>query len=126
MPKLRSVAGIVATAVSTLALAGPTARAVVLDSADIAISVPNAALSGFTGPYATLHIDLTSTTTADVTFTSLTNGGFIYMMGDGGTADLNVNGIYTLGPVAEANSIAGFTPSFKDNTPGQCIEFGEL
>ena len=113
-------------AFGALALAVPAANAVVLDSTDIAIAAPNAALSTFIGPYANLHIDLTSTTTANVTFTSLTNGGFIYMMGDGGTADLNVNGTYILGPVTESNGIAGFTPSFKDNTPGNLSSFGNF
>src|SRR5690242_11025106 len=112
-------------AFGALALAVP-ANAVVLDSTDIAVGLPNAALSAFIGPYANLHIDLTSTTTANVTFTSLTNGGFIYMMGDGGTADLNVNGTYTLGPVVESNSIAGFTPSFKNNAPGNLSSFGNF
>jgi len=46
------------------------------------------------------------------------------MMGDGGTADLNVNGPYTLGSVVESNSVAGFTPSFKSNTPGNVSSFG--
>jgi len=124
MLKITSVAAIAATA-SALAFC-PAARAVPLDSTDIMISAPNAGLSGFTGPYANAHIDLTSTTTADVTFTSLTDGGFIYMMGDGGTADLNVNGTYTLGPVTESNSIAGFTPSFKSNTPGNLSTFGNF
>jgi hypothetical protein len=113
-------------AFGALAFAAPAANAIVLDSTDIAISAPNAALSAFIGPYANLHIDLTSTTTANVTFTSMTNGGFIYMMGDGGTADLNVNGTYILGPVTESNGIAGFTPRFKDNTPGNLSSFGNF
>jgi hypothetical protein len=36
-------------------------------------------------------VDLTSPTTATVTFTSLDNGGNVYMMTDGSSADLNVN-----------------------------------
>ena len=113
-------------AFGSLALLAPAANAVVIDSADITISIPNAGLSGFTGPYADLHIDLTSSTTADVVFTSLTNGGFLYMMGDGGTVDLNINGNYTLGPVTESNSVAGITPSFKNNTPGNLSTFGNF
>ncbi len=89
------------------------------------ISVPNAALSGFTGPYATVDINRTSTTTATITFTSLTNGGFLYMMGDGGSADLNVNGTYTLGTVT-LGSISGFTPVFISNTPGNVDGFGNF
>ncbi len=126
MSKFKSVASIVATALGIVVLAVPAARAVVLDSTDITIGVPNAGLSGFTGPYANLHIDLTTATTADVTFTSLTNGGFLYMLGDGGTADLNVNGTYTLGPATESNSVSGFAPSFKNNAPGNVSSLGNF
>jgi hypothetical protein len=93
-------------------------------SADVftrTISVPNSSLSGFTGPYATVTVTTPSpnSTTATVAFTSLTNGGFIYLMGDGGAANLNVNAAsFALGAVTESNSISGFTPSFANNTPG--------
>ena len=64
------------------------------------INSPNTALSGFTGPYAEVTIHLVNTTTADVTFTSLTNtfngSPVIYLMGDGQSADLNVNGTFTV------------------------------
>ena len=64
------------------------------------INSPNTALSGFTGPYAEVTIHLVNTTTADVTFTSLTNtfngSPVIYLMGDGGSADLNVNGTFSV------------------------------
>jgi hypothetical protein len=59
-----------------------------------------------------------------VTFTSQTNGGYIYLMGDGGTADLNVNGTYTLSALTESNSITGFTPTFDANVPGNVDGFG--
>jgi hypothetical protein len=97
------------------------------DSTTITLSNPNTAISCCTGPYATVTIDRTSTTTANVTFTSLTNGGYIYLMGDGGTADLNVNGTYTLGTVSESNPLTGFSGgSFKDNTPGTVDGFGSF
>jgi len=47
--------------------------------------------SGYGGPFATATVSLTSPTTANVTFDSLTNGGFTYLMGDGGTVAVNVN-----------------------------------
>ena len=81
---MRPISHAAATAVLAFgarAFSVPVANAVVLDSTDITIGVPNAALSGFTGPYANLHVDLTSSTTAEITFTSLTNGGFIYPNG---------------------------------------------
>src|SRR5437762_1695324 len=54
------------------------------------ISLGNAALSGFTGPYATLDIHLIHSTSATVTFTSLSNGSTLYRMGDGGTAEVHL------------------------------------
>ena len=56
--KLKSRTAVVAAAVGVFASGVPVARAVVLDSTDIAIGVPNTALSGFAGPFANLHIDL--------------------------------------------------------------------
>ena len=86
----------------------------------------NTGLSGFVGPFANLHIDLTSSTTANVIFTSLTNGGYIYLLGGEAAADLNVNGSYTLGPVAESNAISGFGASFDANVPGNVSSFGKF
>jgi hypothetical protein len=110
----------VVAGLSALALAG-SAHATITES----ISVPNSALSGFTGPYATVSITANSPNSATIVFTSLTNGGFIYLMGDGGSADLNVNGAYTLGPVTETG-LAGFTPTFDANVPGQVDGFGQF
>src|SRR5215469_10255349 len=87
MPKVRFNAAILAAAVGVLLSGVPVSRAVVLDSTDIPISVPNTGLSGFAGPFATLHIDLTSTTTANVNFTSLSNGGYIYLLGGQAAAE---------------------------------------
>jgi len=94
------------------------------DETTITLSAPNSGLSGFTGPYATVTINLISPTTANVTFTFLTNGGYSYLMGSTAAADLNVNGNYTLGSVAEINTFSGFTSTFKDNKPGHVDGFG--
>lgn len=89
----------------------------------ITISEPNSAIASFPGPYAQVQYSL-SGNTATFTFTSLTTGGFTYLMGDGGSADLNINGSYTLGPVS-ATSLPGFnTPTFVGNNPGQVDGFG--
>jgi hypothetical protein len=97
------------------------------DTTTITISNPNTAIACCTGPYATVDINRTSTTTATITFSSLTNGGYIYLMGDGGTADLNVNGTYSLGAVTESNSVSNlFTPTYLSNTPGQVDGFGQF
>src|SRR5689334_17288788 len=61
------------------------------DTASFFLTKGNTALTGNTGPYAEVTIDLTSSTTALVTFQSLLNGGNWYLMGDSGAFDLNVN-----------------------------------
>jgi hypothetical protein len=60
-------------------------------SANVIYTLGNANISGYTGPYATAEIDLTSSTTANITFTGLTSpvGGFLFGIGDTG---FNVNG----------------------------------
>jgi len=88
------------------------------------INTPNAALSGFTGPYAQVSITRVDNNTANIVFTSLTTGGVTFLMGDGGSADLNVNGAYTLGAVTESNIYPGFTPTFSANVPGTVDGFG--
>lgn len=83
-------------------------------SADITnylISVPNSAISGFPGPYASVQVNRTSTTTATITFTSLTNSGNIYLMGGAQAADVNVNATsWTLSGLTASNAGTGFTP----------------
>jgi len=55
------------------------------------IATPNSAIDAYTGPYATATVNLTDATHASVSFDSLTNGGNIYLMGDGGTVAVNVH-----------------------------------
>jgi hypothetical protein len=90
------------------------------------ITSPNSDLSGFTGPYATVKVDLTSSTTATITFTSDTNGGYIYLMGATRAVDLNVNGPFTLGTVTETNSIGGFKPTFDTYGSGNVDGMGNF
>jgi hypothetical protein len=64
-----------------------------------------------TGPYATVTVTLTSSTTATVTFDSLTNGGYTYLMAGAQAADVNVNaGTFTFSGLSGTNSLSGFTP----------------
>ena len=75
------------------------------------IGTGNSALSGFPGPYEQACVDLTTPTTATLTFTSLTNGGNIYLMGDGGSVAVNVNATsWTIDTFVATNSGTGFTP----------------
>jgi hypothetical protein len=76
------------------------------------LGIGNSAISGYTGPYATVDVSLTDSTHAKITYSSLTANGNIYLMGDGGTVGVNVNATsWTVGSLATANSGSGFSPS---------------
>jgi hypothetical protein len=80
------------------------------------LSTGNTAISGFAGPYAQVDVHLVSSTMATITFTSLTNSGNIYLMGDGGTVGVNVNATtWTLGTITGSNAGTGFTPGPYSN-----------
>lgn len=80
------------------------------------INTPNDAISGFTGPYATVDVNLTSATTASITFTSLVQNGNIYLFGGVNAVDLNVNASsFTVGTITGSNAGTGFTPGPLSN-----------
>jgi hypothetical protein len=80
------------------------------------------------GPFVNVNVNLTSSTTATITFTSLTKGGHIYLLGDGGTVAVNVNASsWTLGTITGSNSGTGFTPGpFSDGGAGNEDGFGSF
>ncbi len=92
------------------------------------INSPNAELSPYTGPYATLSINLVNSTSATLTFTSSNNGGYTYLMGATGAADVNVNAAsWTVTALTNSNSFSGFTPgSLSDNGSQNISQFGTL
>jgi PEP-CTERM motif len=104
-------------AIGALAFSAP-GHATIVES----INTPNSALSGFTDPYATVSISRVDNNTANIVFTSLTTNGITFLMGDGGSADLNVNGAYTLGAVSATGPFT--PPTFVANVPGQVDGFG--
>ena len=125
MLKHASPSGLVTAAVfGALAFAGSPARATITEQID----TPDAALSGFTGPYATVAITANNPNSASIVFTSLTTNGITFLMGDGGTADLNVNGAYN--PITAADvtetGLPGFTPTFSADSPGNVDGFGNF
>lgn len=72
------------------------------DTISFDLTIPNSAISPYTGPYATVTVNLTDSTHATITFTALTNGGYSYLMGDGSTVALNVNATsFTVGSVVD-------------------------
>jgi hypothetical protein len=83
------------------------------------LGVPNSDISAYAGPYEHVDVNLTSSTTATITFTSLTNNGNIYLMGDGGTVAVNVNASSftetAIGSVTESNAGTGFNTNLPTN-----------
>lgn len=86
----------------------------------------NPAISGFPGPYAQVDVNLTSSTTATVTFTSLLNSGNIYLFGATSSVDVNVNATaFTLTGITGSNSGTGFTPGiYSQGSAGNVSQFG--
>lgn len=67
-------------------------------------------LAGYPGPYVSVNVNLDSLgTTATVTFTSLTNSGYTYLIGDGGIVALNVAGTFSV--FSQATDLVSATPS---------------
>ncbi len=95
------------------------------------LSSGNSALSGYPGPYANVLVNLTSDTTAIITFTGLSNPTYQYLIGGAQAADLNVNastfaanGFSWTGGQTLSNPITAFSPeaSPTNNVDG----FGKL
>lgn len=116
---VKRLLGILATAIGLAA--GPAYATAVYT-----IDVPNSALTPFAGPYATVSVTLIDATHATIQFDSAINGGFLYLMGGQGAADLEVNGTYTLGSFSATGlSNPGFSaPIFSGNNPGNVSSFG--
>ena len=108
--------------VFTLALVSPAWA----DQVEYDINIGNAALSGYTGPYATVIVDRTSSTEATITFTSETNSGNIYLLGGNQAADVNVNATsWTIGSFSASNSGTGFTTgTLSDDGGNNVSSFG--
>lgn len=80
------------------------------------ISTGNSALSGYTSPFVGVSVDLTSSTTAAITFTGDLVSGNQYLMGDSSAVDLNVNASsFTATSFTDTNAGTGFTPGPLSN-----------
>src|SRR6266576_2005122 len=101
-----------AVVIACIGLMAFTVQPAKADTITYSLTTGNSAISGYPGPYASVLVNRTTTTTATITFTSLTNSGNIYLFGDGSTVGVNVNAAsWTLGPVTGSNSGTGFTPA---------------
>ena len=80
----------------------------------------------YAGPYASVAVNRTSTITATITFTSLTAGGNIYLMGDGSSVAVNVNAsLFSVSGITGSNNGTGFTPgSYSNGGSGIVDAFG--
>ena len=122
MNKIKCIAAVL------IALVGLGLQQAKADTFSFDLSQGNPGISGFTGPYATVNVNLTSSTTATITFTSLTNSGNIYLMGDGSTVALNVNaGSFTVGTITGTNNGGGTPGAFTANFGSQNVDgFGSF
>lgn len=93
---------------------------------NLSLGIGNAAISGYAGPYANVAVTRLTATTAQITYTSLTGGGNIYLLGDGGCIGLNVNaGSFAWGSLTASNGGVGFTPGpFTNGGAGNEDGFG--
>ena len=92
------------------------------------LGVADAGLSGFAGPYAATCVVLTGSNTATVTFTSDVVAGNIYLMGDGGSVDVNVNATtFSISGIFGTNAGTGFTPGPFTNAGSGIVDvFGSF
>ena len=114
-----------ATVVAAVTLTGPPARATMTEQID----APDAALTGFTGPYATVSIGRVANNRADIALISLSDvNGQRFSKSDSTAAVLSVNGAFALGAAAAADvSLSGLSASFSGvNSLGTLDEFGNV
>jgi len=93
------------------------------------LGAANVGIAGFTGPYAGTCVDLTGSNTATVTFTSDVVSGNIYLMGNGGSVDVNVNAttFSISGIILGTNAGTGFAPGpFTQGAGGAVDGFGSF
>ena len=97
-------------------------------SADIAtydLTTTDLSSTDYTGPFVQVTVDLTSSTQATITFDSLTNGGYTYLMHSQGAAAVNVNGTFSLVTTGtDAPSALNSFSSSGFSTPGPISDGG--
>lgn len=110
--------GIASVALLLVFACAPRANA---DQVTYTLNVGNSALSGVSGPYGTVTVDLVDSTHATVTFTA--DAGFL-LLGTG-IADVNVNASsFSIGSFSETNPSGFTTTLFTDGGSGNISSFG--
>jgi len=92
------------------------------DTINFDLTVPNAAMSPYPSPYVDVTVNRTDATHAIITATSLTTGGYTYLIGDGQSFDLNTNGAVTYSGLSWTGGNA--TTAFSRDVTGQVDGFG--
>jgi len=95
------------------------------------LNIGNSAISGYAAGYAQIMIDLTSSTMATITFTSLSSAdGNIYLLGGHGAVAINVNASswdIDFGAITASNAGTGFSPpSYSDGGSVNVSGFGSF
>ena len=85
------------------------------DSITYTIDTPGSGLTGFTGPYATVTVNLVDSTHAAITFNSSTTAGVTYLMGSAQAADINVNATSWTVSGLSGTVLSGFTNGALSN-----------
>jgi hypothetical protein len=121
LPRARPAALFLAAAIASLLTLGvPRASA---DTFSSTIAAGNDAISPFAGPFAQVLVTLTDSTHADVTFTSDTTAGNIFLMAGAQAVDVNVNATsWTSSTPLGTNSGTGFTPGPFTNTGSKNVD----
>jgi PEP-CTERM motif len=95
------------------------------DTITYTIDTPGSGLSGYTGPYATVTVNLVDSTNATITFNSSTTAGITYLMGSAGAADINVNATSWNVTGLSGTVLSGFTNgTLSDTGSGTVGGFG--
>jgi len=84
--------------------------------------------SGFTGPFVKVTVDLTDATHATLTFDSLTNGGYTYLLAAGGGAGAaagNISGSFSLLSFSGTPYESG-APALSDGGSGNMDGYGSF
>jgi hypothetical protein len=117
---MRIVRGVLLAGIAVLLVGATGALA---DTFDSTLNIGNTALSGVSGPYGTVDVNLTSNTTATITFTA--NSGFLF--GGVNAVDANINAASWTISGLTGTALSGFSgPSLSNTGSGTVDGFGTI
>ena len=93
------------------------------DTISSTLDTGNTALAGITGPFGTVSVDLTSSTTAMITFTAASG----FLSGASSAADANINATSWAISALTGTALSGFSgPTLSDGGSGNVDGFGVI